>query len=201
MQPLLRSLPVFSCLSMFVLTGCIFPENFGDSLTSALSSASASTGVDMTDASTSDGDSNSSSSGGVTTGADETEDFAAVFSPGVADNLIVRTIDVASATCISVGFERLGGMGYFDDTVELPVNWRIAGIWLYPSITDCLEPKGPPNPPVPVQAIGAVGTGMWTTGYCPGPVDIDMTMSFAQKEPWEPASVVVKATGIPVWGC
>jgi hypothetical protein len=35
----------------------------------------------------------------------------------------------------------------------------------------------------------------------PGPVDIDMTVSFAQKEPWEPATVVMQATGVPVWGC
>lgn len=32
------------------------------------------------------------------------------------------------------------GIGYFEDTVELPVNWSVLGIWLYPSTVDCLLP-------------------------------------------------------------
>jgi len=193
---------VLRCLLMSVLTGCVVPENLGDNLADALTNASAST-VDTSDASTT-GDvssSSSGSSGGVTTGADAAENFAAMFFPGGGDILAVRTIDIASGTCIAAHFERSGGIGYFEDTVELPVNWSVMGIWLYPSTIDCLLPKGPPNQPMPVQALDAAGTAVWTTDFCPGPVDIDITVSFAQKEPWEPATIVMNASGIPVWGC
>ena len=205
MRPL-RPLAALRCLSVSILTGCVVPENLGDNLADALTSPSAST-VDTSDASTTDdvagssSGSSSGSSGGVTTGGDAAEDYAAMFVPGGGDLLIVRTVDIASGTCIEVDFERSGGIGYFEDTVELPVNWSILGIWLYPSTIDCLLPKGPPNQPMPVVALDAAGTAMWTTDFCPGPVDIDMTVSFAQKEPWEPATIVMKATGIPVWGC
>lgn len=199
-----RPFAVLYCLSMSVLTGCVVPENLGDNLADALTSPSAST-VDTSDASTTDevssSGSSSGSSGGVTTGADANENFAASFFPGGGDLLIVRTVDMESGTCIAAYFERSGGIGYYEDTVEIPVNWSVMGIWLYQSATDCLIPEGPPQNPLPVQALDAEGTATWTTDFCPGPVDIDMTVSFAQKEPWEPATIVMKATGIPVWGC
>lgn len=204
-------LAALPCLTLSVLTGCVVPENLGDNLTDALTRPSA-PGVDTGDAGTTGdtgdasttGDLPSSSSGsssGVTTGAEADGDYAASFFPGGGDLLIVRTIDMASGTCIAVYFERSGGIGYFEDTVELPVNWSVQGIWLYPGAVDCLIPEGPPNDPMPVMALDAAGEATWTTGFCPGPVDIDMTVSFAQEEPWEPASVVMQATGVPVWGC
>jgi hypothetical protein len=88
-----------------------------------------------------------------------------MFFPGGGDLLVVRTVDIASGPCIAVDFERSGGIGYFDDTVELPVNWSIMGIWLYPlrprdrgapdqrSNSPSSHPSGPPpSPAIPATA-------------------------------------------------
>lgn len=42
---------------------------------------------------------------------------------------------------------------------------------------------------------------MWSTDFCPGPVDIDIHVSFPQEEAWVPATVVVQADDLPIWGC
>lgn len=131
------------------------------------------------------------------TGAPELVQFAARYFPGGLDRLVVRKADFGPGLCTSIIFVWPGMPA---PGLTLPEQWGLQGAEIGNNIDTCLD-LSMPVLPAGVPADSVVGTADWLSPGCPPTLDIDLTLTFPQQQPWIPPMDVFTATAIPIDGC
>jgi hypothetical protein len=147
--------------------------------------------------STTTGPDTTDTTGDASTGAPDLVEFAARYFPGGLDRLVVRKADYGPGLCINIVFV---WPGMVPQGVTLPDQWGVQGAQIGNNIDTCLDLNMPLLPNA-VAADGLAGTAGWLAPGCPPTLDIDLTLTFPQEQPWTPPMDVFKAMAIPIDGC
>lgn len=117
---------------------------------------------------------------------------------GGYDRLIIQKADPVAGRCTSIAIVHLHDMVTPGVEISTPLDWSIERITIEPDLQYCKVGNTLPNSEI--QSMSAVGTVSWTDDMWgwPALVDIDVTLTFVQDEPWKPAEEVLFAVDLPV---
>jgi hypothetical protein len=133
-----------------------------------------------------------------TTGEPGEGEYAAMFWSGGLNHIIVRKRDLNADLCAVIGF------AWPTDAppeLTLPDQWGLQFAQIGQGAATCFDDLlGPLDGGV--NATAAQGTAAWDEqALCPPLIDIDVTLTFPQDQPWVPADDHLAALQIATQGC
>jgi hypothetical protein len=162
--------------------------------TSSDTTAIATTGEPTTgEPTTSEPTTGSSTTGSSTTGAPLEIHYRAYTYAGGYDRLIVQKIDPVAGRCTAISFVLANKPPVPEYDISAPPEWQVERVRLTQDLSEC---EGFFLLPPVFDSLSGAGAVSWGDDFFAQIVDIDVTLTFAQDEPWKPAEEHLFAVGL-----
>lgn len=134
-----------------------------------------------------------STGGSSSTGGPPELHYRAYRYAGGYDRLIVQKIDPIAGRCTAISFSFNGKPPVPGYDISVPPEWQVERVLLTQNLTEC---QGFNLLPPEFDSLSGVGSVSWGDDFFAKIVDIDVTLTFAQDEPWKPAEEHLFAVGL-----